>query len=116
MPAHSRPSPRRMPGESRRPPAAMNGYLVLLQEEDEALRGGRKAVVEANLERSASFRRDLLEFLDEQGLCDEVASVAPPSPLPTLALTCTPRVAERVGTLPAVEAVVRDCDDIKIAE
>jgi hypothetical protein len=129
MATEKHPSPRRMPGDTPSSSPSMKNYIILLKEEDtpkdETLHGKgsarmhvhpekRSHVLEAGIERSADFQRKLHKLLKEHGVADEVGHIAEPSIFPMVALTTTPKVASLIETLPEVEAVVADRDDIHL--
>jgi hypothetical protein len=124
-------APHRMPGDTPSPsPGGMRNYIVLLKEDDAPAGHGthasskagrmqeppekRSRVLEAGTVRTAEFQRKLRELLKEHGVADEVSRITKPSVFPIVGLTSTPKVASLIQTLPEVEAVVPDRDDIKL--
>jgi hypothetical protein len=110
----------------------MKDYIVLLKEEAAVPDGhgahagvvsaglkkapprGRSGVIEAGAARTAEFQHKLREFLKGQGVADQVSRIGEPSVFPMVALTSTPEVASLIQTLPEVEAVVPDRDEMHL--
>lgn len=109
--------PRSMPGNVPQEHPGMAHYLISLKETDapaESHRGSRGTAFDAEVARTASFVHKLKEELKKHGLSEQLARISPPSPLPIVNVTATPKVAEFIQALPEVDVVVRDQDDIHL--
>jgi hypothetical protein len=93
----------------------MDNYLVLLKEAEEAggAPQGRREVYESGRERGKAFERKLKRDLAERGLADQVAAVTSTS-FDLLAVRCTPEAAKAIASLPEVEGVTIDRDDLRL--
>jgi hypothetical protein len=113
MPAsNKRDKPRPLPPRSD-VPAGMADFVITLHAEDPPARNrGRREVYEDNSARTASFRKELLRFLEEQGLSSQVAGIGETMGFPMLTLTTTQAVARRIEELPGVDAVFKDKPDL----
>lgn len=105
-----------MPGTRPARPVGMENYIVTLKEGKEARPEvmGRRELYEAGVARTAEFQRKLRAWLDEQGVSAQVAAIGEPTIFPMIMLTCTPAVAKMIETLPEVDSVLRDSEDLRI--
>ena len=103
-----------LPG-SRAPLAqGMADYIISLKQEASEVRepAGRQEIVERGVARTAEFQRKLQQYLEMWRLEHEVAGIGEPTAFPLVTLTCTASVADRIKSLPEVEAVFQDTADI----
>jgi len=117
MPSRQNPHDfRPLPGTYSRIPPGMANYIVSLQEEDEGpqVPMKRSTLYEAGIARTARFQRRLQTWLEEQGLDAQVAYMGEPTVFPMVMLACTPEVAATIATLPGVESVIRDTEDLRV--
>ena len=107
--------PKPLPGSRPVPSAGMSHYIVTLKEEDELSRPrlGRHEVYDRGIARTAAFQQRLQQWLEEKGLTAEVADIGEPTTFPMVMLTCTPRVAKSIASLPEVDSVFRDSEDLQ---
>ena len=105
---------RLLPGTRPSIPAHMANYVVILKEQAslQMKTPGRKAVYERNVLHTTDFQRKLWQELDERGLRSQVAGIAEPLGFPLITLTCTPEVAQAIRSLPGVETVVQDDNNL----
>jgi hypothetical protein len=91
----------------------MFDYIVMLEQQPESYRG-RREVYEGGIARSMAFRRKLAELLKRQDLCNELGALGEPLAVPAVTLTCTPKLANLIASLPGVKSVTRDSRDIQV--
>ena len=99
-------------GSRSRYSAGMFDYIVMLKQQPGS-NPSRREVYEAGIARSTAFRHKLEELLKQQGLCEELGALSEPLGLPIVTLTCTPKLASIIRSLPEVETVTRDSADIQ---
>jgi hypothetical protein len=90
----------------------MFDYIVVLDQQPESYRS-RREVYESGVARSMAFRLKLVELLKRQDLCNELGALGEPLALPAVTLTCTPKLANLIASLPGVNSVTRDSRDIQ---
>ena len=104
-----------LPGSRARPPEEMAAYIVALKETEPSPGvAGRRQLYESNAAQTAAFQEKLKAWLKEQGLDSQVASFGQPTAFPVVSVACTAAVADRIRSLPEVESVFRDTEDIAI--
>jgi hypothetical protein len=92
----------------------MFDYIVMLDQQPESYRS-RREVHEGGIARSMAFRHKLAELLKRQDLCNELGGLGEPLAVPAVTLTCTPKLANLIASLPGVKSVTRDSRDIRFA-
>ena len=68
----------------------------------------RQQFLDANTDQNIAFQQKLMEWLAEKGLDDEIAGCGEPLCFPILSIRCTPKVAQAIENLPAVNFVTKD--------
>jgi len=107
-----------LPGAKSGQPEGTANYLLIFKESgedaEEAVKG-RREFYEAGVSRSASFRQKLSGWLEDQGIDERQCMIGKPTVFPMLSITCTPEVVKLIQSLPEIDDVVRDSDDLTVA-
>jgi len=90
-------------------------YLVTLRQlrDDSNVDRGRRQVYQSGVAQTAEFLGQLHHWLKENDLCGEVSALGEPLGFPMVAITCTPRVAKLIESMPEVQSVFRDSRDFQ---
>jgi hypothetical protein len=107
--------PRALPGEQLPKPRGVNDYLVTLRSGAPVRPRSRRGRHQAQREYGAAVQEKVRAWLEEVELQGEVTAIGKPLGLRAFAITCTPRVAEKLRELPEIEAVVLDDDALGTA-
>jgi hypothetical protein len=102
-----------VPGSRQVSSPGMVDYLVTLKNEPSPSKLTRREVYDSGLARSSEFLERLRQRISEQDLWSEVGALGQPTAFPMISITCTPRVASMIESVPDVESVFRDSKDIQ---
>ncbi len=103
-------------GDYSKLPPDVHPYIIRLKPENESSKSvqGRGAIYESGIAYNQAFQQKLQQWLQQEGLEDQVLAIGEPTAFPLVALLGTPMVAEKIAALPEVESVVRDRSDIEL--
>jgi hypothetical protein len=86
----------------------MGRFAITLKDEPAQPGTTRGRFVRGRLARNDQFRKQLLGWLEDQGLAAQVVEVGAPTAFNVLSIVTTSGVAQRVKALDGVESVFRD--------
>ena len=104
-----------LPGSGGDIQAGMKNYVIVLEKKAESQAPvDRRRFYDEGISEVRAFLERLESWLRENDLSAGVARTLPPTPFGAVGIVCTPKVAEKIKTLPEVESVFQDVADIKI--